>query len=147
MFVGFALTLLISIFLATSALHIYWAFGGKWASNNVIPTLEGDKPLFKITTIPMFPTLMVAVLLIVAAGLFLWQAGVISVALPEWLRNVGVWTVTLIFFARAIGEFRYLGFFKKIRDTSFGRLDTKVYSPLCLLVGILAVVVILGSSS
>ena len=145
MLVELALTCLICILVATSALHIYWAFGGKWASKNVIPTLEGDKPLFRITTIPMFPTLMVAVLLIIAAGLFLWHAGVINIGLPEWLRIAGVWTVTVVFFARAIGEFRYVGFFKKIRDTGFGRLDTKVYSPLCLLVGILAVVVILGS--
>lgn len=147
MLVGLALTILISIFVATSALHIYWAFGGKWASKNVIPVLEGDKQLLQSSEIPMVPTLIVAVLLMVAAGLFLWQAGVVTLAIPEWIRIAGVWTVTVIFFGRAIGEFRYVGFFKKVRNSGFARLDSLIYSPLCLLVAILAAVVIIGSPS
>lgn len=34
----------------------------------------------------------------------------------------------------------YIGFFKKIKNTRFGRNDTKYYSPLCLLIGLLAIV-------
>jgi lipopolysaccharide/colanic/teichoic acid biosynthesis glycosyltransferase len=35
--------------------------------------------------------------------------------------------------ARAVGEFKYVGFFKRVRDSKFATLDTFVYSPLCLL--------------
>jgi hypothetical protein len=32
-----------------------------------------------------------------------------------------------------VGEFKYVGFFKRVRGTRFATLDTLVYSPLCLL--------------
>ena len=35
--------------------------------------------------------------------------------------------------ARAIGEFRYVGFFKRVRSSRFAELDSLVYSPLCLM--------------
>jgi hypothetical protein len=35
--------------------------------------------------------------------------------------------------ARAIGDFKYLGLFKRVRGSRFATLDTFVYSPLCLL--------------
>ena len=36
-----------------------------------------------------------------------------------------------MFAARAIGERRYVGFFKRVRTTEFAWWDTRVYSPLC----------------
>jgi hypothetical protein len=38
--------------------------------------------------------------------------------------------------ARAIGEFRYVGFFKRVRGSRFARLDTLLYSPLRLLLAV-----------
>jgi hypothetical protein len=38
---------------------------------------------------------------------------------------------------RAIGDFRYVGFFKRIRDSKFARLDTLAYSPLCAALAVL----------
>lgn len=137
-----ALIILVAILLFISTLHIYWAFGGKWSSKNVFPVLEGSKQLPNI--IPVIPTLIVAVLLLVAAGLFLWHSGVIALALPEWIRIAGVWTVTVVFAARAIGEFRYVGFFKKVYNSGFSRLDTRIFSPLCLFIAILALIVVIG---
>ncbi|KRE83053.1 hypothetical protein ASG89_13045 [Paenibacillus sp. Soil766] len=37
---------------------------------------------------------------------------------------------------RAIGDFKYLGFFKKVKHTSFSYYDTRFYSPLCLFLAI-----------
>ena len=58
---------------------------------------------------------------------------------------VGSWyvsTTRLGHALRAIGDFRYVGFFKRVRDSSFARLDTLAYSPLCaglaVLIGISA---------
>ncbi len=41
----------------------------------------------------------------------------------------------------AIGDFRLVGFWKRIRDSRFARLDTAVYSPLCLVLAIGSAVV------
>ncbi|WP_205190355.1 DUF3995 domain-containing protein, partial [Burkholderia sp. LMG 13014] len=39
--------------------------------------------------------------------------------------------LALIFAVRAVGDFRYVGFFKRIRGSRFARMDTLYYSPLC----------------
>jgi Protein of unknown function (DUF3995) len=33
---------------------------------------------------------------------------------------------------RAVGDFRYVGFFKSVRDSRFATMDTWCYSPVCL---------------
>jgi hypothetical protein len=69
----------------------------------------------------------------------------IDLDLPVWLdilRKYGIWAIIVIFLVRAIGDFRYVGFFKKYRNTKFGKNDTKYYSPLCLLIGILGIMII-----
>ncbi len=40
------------------------------------------------------------------------------------------------FIARAVGDFRLVGFFKRVRGTDFARLDTAIFAPLCLLLGL-----------
>jgi hypothetical protein len=71
-------------------------------------------------------------------GLFiLIKSGFILFNIPLWLDNYGLWIIAGIFILRAIGEFNYVGFFKKIKQTKFGQNDAKYYSPLCLTIGIL----------
>ncbi|WP_367946795.1 DUF3995 domain-containing protein [Leptospira santarosai] len=50
------------------------------------------------------------------------------------IRNV---LLSAMFLFRAIGDFRLVGFFKKIRGTKFAKNDTAFFSPLCLLLSIL----------
>ncbi|WP_307347298.1 DUF3995 domain-containing protein [Metabacillus malikii] len=45
--------------------------------------------------------------------------------------------ITFIFFLRAIGDFKYLGFTKKIKNTNFSKYDTALYTPLCLYLGLI----------
>jgi len=52
--------------------------------------------------------------------------------------EIAVWLIAAVFALRAIGDFRYVGFFKRIRDTRFARLDTLAYSPLCAVLGVLS---------
>lgn len=35
---------------------------------------------------------------------------------------------------RAIGDFKYVGVFKKVQRTGFARNDTKIYTPLCVII-------------
>jgi hypothetical protein len=48
--------------------------------------------------------------------------------------------------ARAVGDFKYVGFSKRVRGTPFARLDTWIYSPLCLLLALGVALVALGSN-
>ena len=40
--------------------------------------------------------------------------------------------LALLFLLRAIGDFRLVGFFKRVRGTRFSTYDSCFYSPLCL---------------
>ena len=39
-----------------------------------------------------------------------------------------------IFVLRALGDFQYVGFSKRIRGTQFAHWDDRIFSPLCLLI-------------
>lgn len=118
-----------------SGIHFYWAFGGHWGADAAIPTNKQGKLMLNSSgNFPsVFATLVVAFGLFIMALLHLEKVQIIQSPLPAWISPLGLKIVAGIFFIRAIGEFRYVGFFKKIKNTKFADLDTKYYSPLCLL--------------
>ncbi|MBX3325917.1 MAG: DUF3995 domain-containing protein [Nitrospira sp.] len=63
-------------------------------------------------------------------------ARMLMLPLPQatlvWLTRA----LAVILLLRAIGDFRLVGFWKRIRKTRFARLDTAVSSPLCLVLAI-----------
>lgn len=127
------------VFAALSVLHFYWAFGGKWASRAVVPTNSYGEPLF----IPrVISTLIVAIGLMCFSLSYLIKYGFIGISLPEWLDKYGFWIIIFIFILRAIGDFNYVGFFKKHKHSEFALKDIKYYSPLCLLIGVLTLILV-----
>ena len=50
--------------------------------------------------------------------------------------RVGTLVVAAAFLLRAIGDFRLVGFFKRVRNTRFAAWDTRLFSPLSLGIGI-----------
>ncbi len=127
-------SMLFLIFLLLSSIHIYWALGGRWGSSAVIPTKDDALP---VKMPGLIPTLIVALGLL-GFGLFvLVQAQLIALQLPNWMGKYGLWIMASIFMLRAIGEFRYVGFFKSIKHTQFAQNDTKYYAPLCLFIAVL----------
>jgi hypothetical protein len=68
-----------------------------------------------------------AAMLVVLGRLKIWGAFV-----PPWIFYSGTWLISLLFLLRTIGDFRYVGFFKSVTDTSFAHWDTVLFSPLCL---------------
>ncbi|WP_299250064.1 DUF3995 domain-containing protein [uncultured Cytophaga sp.] len=134
--------LLFVIFLFLSSIHFYWAIGGRWGSEAVYPTMDdGIKPKMP----GVVPTLIVAVGLLFMGLFILLKAGFIAVSIPLWISSYGLWILAAIFTIRAIGDFKYAGFFKKIKHTTFGQQDTKYYSPLCLLIVVLILILELNS--
>lgn len=127
--------ILTTIFLLLAGIHFYWGLGGKWGAHAAIPTREDGSRLMNPKRQECF---------VVGSGLcgfalfLLVRSGLVPLMLPAWLAAYGLWILAVLFLLRAIGEFRYIGFFKKITTTHFARLDTRYYSPLCLLIGLLA---------
>jgi hypothetical protein len=114
-----------------AAIHVYWAAGGRRGILAAIPEVDGA-PLFRPGA---GVTLMVAVLLLAAGFLVLERGGTGVHLLPPTIAQWGTWMVAFAFVGRSIGDFRYVGFFKRRRTTRFARLDTRLYSPLTLALG------------
>jgi hypothetical protein len=129
---------LVLIFISISSLHIYWAAGGRWAIDSVVPTNEQGKRMLKTG---VASCLVVAIGLLMFATYYLAQSGFIHVELPRIISNAGGWIISSIFLLRAIGDFKYVGFTKKINDTTFARLDTAYFAKLCLLIATLGILV------
>lgn len=108
-----------AILTALGVIHLYWAAGGRFGKSATLPTANGKSVLH--------PTPLITI--VVAIGLFAMAALV--------FERVGLWLIAGIFLLRAVGDFRYIGFFKRVRDSRFARLDTRFYTPLCLLLAAL----------
>lgn len=113
-----------------SGLHFYWVFGGRWGGSAAVPSKPGGVAVFVPRTAE---TLGVAIIIIAVGLLLLAQNDFLSVYPPNHYTKWGCLVCALVFLVRAIGDFRYVGFTKRIRGTVFATNDTRFYSPLCLL--------------
>ena len=120
------------VFVGLALWHFRMAFAPVGGKGGAVPSVEG-KPLFVPSAQATFA---VGVVLVCFAALVAVTGGLVQIALP---RVVSVWLsygLALGLLARAIGEFKYVGFFKRVRGSRFAKLDTWVYSPLCLLLSL-----------
>jgi len=139
--------LLFSVFVALSLLHVYWACGGRWGWDAALPEQPARAaPASATARIKLFTpsraaTLGVACALAMAALLVSLRAGLFVPPLRHWALIAALTIMAVVFLARAIGDCHWVGFFKNVRDSTFARLDTLVFSPLCiaLAVGLLTV--------
>ena len=132
-----AVTLLVLI----AATHVYWALGGRTGKSAAIPERHGLPAIRPSST----ATFLVAMALLIAASVVAIQAGLILQGqFQPYVLVVSV-LLAVIFLARAVGDFRYVGFFKRIVGSRFARLDTWVFSPLCILLAFLIVDAIVGA--
>jgi Protein of unknown function (DUF3995) len=58
--------------------------------------------------------------------------------MPLRIGRPMAYLLALVFALRAIGDFRYVGFFKSLGDEPFRSWDTWLFSPLCLAIAIAA---------
>jgi hypothetical protein len=130
--------------------HVYWALGGRRGLQAALPQVP-VKPLQPLqpelqragepaqrnafTPSPASTLAVAAALLGVALAVAL-RGGLFGE--PMWhaaLRCV-LAAVALALLARAIGDFRLVGFFKRVKNSAFARMDSRVYAPLCVLLGV-----------
>jgi hypothetical protein len=119
-----------------SGIHWYWMAGGKMGGSAAIPA-RGSELLFRPTRIA---TGIVAAAMALA-GWFVLELGEVveQLLFAGWFYTYGGWALAGIFLIRSIGEFRWVGFFKRERGTLFAKWDTVLYSPLCLCIGVLLI--------
>ncbi len=128
----FASVIVASIFAILASLHIYWAVGGRLGLSAAIPTVEG-----KALMAPgPFITLIVAGLLCLACALVLARGGLVDLGIAKGWVHKATWLISILFAARAIGDFRYVGFFKRVRGTRFAVWDSRFFSPVCVLIAV-----------
>ena len=124
--------LLASTLCALGLLHVYWALGGGRGQGVSVPEVAG-RPAFRPSRTATFG---VGLGLFGAAGIALVRGGLLGPALPGSPAHWAAIALGLVFVARAVGEFRLVGFLKRVRGTPFARLDSWLYSPLSLLLGL-----------
>jgi len=119
-----------SILSFTALLHFYWAFGGLYGIYSAGPKLEGKKEFIP----PKFVIFIVACLIAALAVLAILLQ-VSTLPFKGMLSYIG-YLVSLVFIIRSIGDFKYVGFFKKMYNSDFAKKDTLYFSPLCLMLGL-----------
>ncbi len=122
----------VAVFVVLALIHAYWAFGGQAGSLAAVPEVH-DRPAFVPSAAATF---VVAIGLVACAVLVAASAGFIVSKVPAtWVTWLAI-ALAFGLFARAVGDFRLVGFFKRVRGTRFARLDTAVYAPLCLILAL-----------
>lgn len=83
-------------------------------------------------------TLTVALLLLMASYLVAARSDLTPYGGPAWITGVGVWVIAVVLLIRGTGGLVVSGFGLGNTPPEFARWDLRIYSPLCLILGVLA---------
>ncbi|WP_306352721.1 DUF3995 domain-containing protein [Flavobacterium sp. '19STA2R22 D10 B1'] len=128
---SFLIVLNAIIFTFLSLLHIYWATGGKWGINVAVPTRTQKEKVIRPSA---FGTFIVGLGLLLFALVTLGNLALFEAFIPQRSITIGTYVIGCIFLLRAIGDFKFIGLFKIIKNTPFAKKDTAYYTPLCLVI-------------
>ena len=129
-----------AVLLFLAALHVYWAMGGNWGSSVTVPTIAGRR----VINPSPFATYVVAFMLVMAAFIICGQAHLFATGRLSPLFRIASWCLCGVFLLRTVGDFKTFGIFKTMHATAFAFWDTRLYSPLCFVLAVLAAVVSAG---
>ncbi|MDX2471737.1 MAG: DUF3995 domain-containing protein [SAR324 cluster bacterium] len=121
-----------AIFVIVGLVHFYWAVGGKKFVSSTIPEKNG-KPLFQPTF--TITAIMGLAFFAFAVGVLAF-GGLVAVPLEPRVIRFCVLVMLALFFGRMIGDFQYIGLFKKVKGSRFSHNDDLYFIPFC---GVLAV--------
>lgn len=133
----YALTLVI-IFLILAILHFLWSLNILWGFESALPRKKDGSFLFYPKRIESF---LVGLALTLLSIFYFSLSGLLSLNFDSNVYIFGSWFTMIIFGIRAIGDFNYIGFTKRIKNKEFAYWDTILFSPLCLLISLLAYLV------
>jgi len=130
------LLLALAIIAFAAAFHLHWAAGGRLGFSVSLPQLPDGTPVMAHRLPRWRPAAgIVALGLGILALLLLAHAGHLQLPLPRELVRIFLICVGAAFVGRALVPNRYVGFFKTLRATRWAKYDTRLYSPLFLLLG------------
>lgn len=135
---------LTALFLFLSFLHIYWALGGQWSIEKIIP--EKFKESFynsKSKTGFMLATFVVAFGLMSIAWLTAAYVGKMKSPFSHPVHRYLLMVVSGLFLLRAIGDFNMVGLFKSQKIGLFAYWDSKLFVPLCFCISAAYVLLLL----
>jgi len=117
--------------LAIAAVHFYWALRCMEGRVVLVPEMDG-RPVYSPRNTDC---LDVGAALVLSCVIVAVRGGVVHSSMPEEWIQVATLSVGVVLLARAVGDFRCVGIFKRVRDTPFAEWDTRLFSPLSLLLG------------
>ncbi|HYI40354.1 MAG TPA: DUF3995 domain-containing protein [Allosphingosinicella sp.] len=128
----------LTIIAFAAAFHLHWALGGRLGYSVSLPQRPDGVPVMA-HRLSWWRAGAAAVALGLAALalLLLAYAGHLPLPLPRSVARAALLVTGAAFVARALVPNRYVGFFKSLRQTRWARFDTRLYSPLFLLLGLL----------
>jgi hypothetical protein len=126
---------LTGVLLAISALHVYWGAGGFWPGKDAGTCARTVVGVQGIDEMPgVVPSFAVAVALLMLAWIALAQAGAIGWPFSAWLLRVATIGAAAVFLLRGVAG--YLPVWRRhFREQPFAMLNSRYYSPLCLVLG------------
>lgn len=132
------LLLALAIIAFAAAFHLHWALGGRVGFTVSLPQRVDGSPVIA-HRIGWWrpPAGAVALGLAVLALLLLANSGQLRLPVPAGLVHTALLATGIAFVGRAMLPNRHVGFFKSLRGTRWARFDTRLYSPLFLLLGAL----------
>jgi hypothetical protein len=129
--------LLVLGLLCISGIHFYWTAGGRKGIDAAVPTERGQQ-IFQPTA---GATFFIAFFSLLFAAVIPGSIGLYADAEPAFLYSWAPWILVVVFSLRALGDFRYVGLFKRVVDTRFAKMDSAFYTPFSLLMALWALVV------
>jgi len=121
-----------SVVASLGLLHVYWVLGGRAGKSAAVPEVNGQRAFVPSRA----QTLAVAAALLFAATVVAVAGGLFTVGGFGGIFRILAFGLSVTFVARAVGDFRLVGFFKRVRGTHFARLDTIAFAPMCLVLGL-----------
>lgn len=123
-----------------SFVHVYWALNGHLGKSGILPTLHDGKPVIDPGIVGTFA---VAAFLGICAFITIGSLDIYDAFIPNTVIKYATLVIAILFLLRAMGDFKYVGFFKKIKGTHFAKNDRLYFSPLCLFLGLSSVAIVL----
>ncbi|MFI6770454.1 DUF3995 domain-containing protein [Streptomyces sp. NPDC050355] len=132
----------LTIFLvAIGLLHFIWAFS-PWPMSDAVTFSRTIGGVDDDKMPPVPSTVLVGLALIGGAVLTLMVNESIPGIGPVWLRLMGMYGLTVVLLARGLGGY----FMNSGAAIEFQRLNTFLYSPLCVALGVLSGIVAVAAS-
>lgn len=130
--------ILVLTYFAIALIHSYWLFGGEKWIDKALPTDENGK---RVLNPSKFKTVIVTFGLLLFALYYLLKMELFEIKIPKLITEYSGWIISIIFIIRAIGDFKYVGFFKRIKKTEFAKFDTRYFTFISLIIGLIGIII------